>query len=179
MTAARLIVRPAPVELGIYEEFKPSLAHPWFVAPLQVPISFDEVNEVRVVTQPLEVRISYPRPIEDYAGKTLDLEMTWLDDPSREKPAPSVFREPVRESYTFAALQPGRYKLAVITPGAAWTTSKTIEVKKGVTQIAMTVAPAPMRVLLAGAALLGLIAACVWWWRRDRGRLGPLEHRSR
>lgn len=139
MTQARVVIRPMPGESSLPET---SLDQPWFAVPLSVPVSLDAINEMRATTHPLPVQVAFPRPIEEYAGQTLDLELKWLDDPSREDPTASMFRVPARASYTFAALQPGRYRLAVTATGAARKESGIIQVKKGMPAVKILLGPA-------------------------------------
>ena len=128
MIAARMTLRPKTVEFG--EREKTTLAQPWFSVPLDLPIK-PGINHVHATVCPLVVAVSYPQPSSAYEGKTVDLELTWLDEPGRERPVPSKFHEPVRERYTFEALQPGSYRLAITAPGSARREFGPIAVKEG------------------------------------------------
>jgi hypothetical protein len=127
MTEARLVVRPFA--------HTSVLTHPWFSAPLKLPISLDAVNELRVMTQPLRVRIRYPRPLSEFPGEKVALTLEWLDAPklddTQREDASTTFWETAREEYEFTALQPGRYRLAVKAPRAARAELETILVEPG------------------------------------------------
>lgn len=141
MIASRLSVRPRTGDAR--PEERATLTQPWFSVPVKLPITFDDTNEVRATTCPLPVAISYSRPLDTAQGSTVELELTWLDEPGASRLRPSHFREPMSEDYTFAALQPGRYQLAIAAPGAARYESPAIDVRAGM---------APLAIRLTGAS---------------------------
>lgn len=141
LTNARLVVRPAPASFASLGK-KMSLDQPWFSAPIPLPIRFDEVNEARASTVPLQVRVIHPRGSSARPEDIAELELTWLDEPEPRKLGPSKFREPLRETYKFTALQAGRYRLGIVASGAVPYASGVIEHKPDMPPLAVELAPA-------------------------------------
>jgi hypothetical protein len=113
--AAHLVSQPNPDERT---SLVVALERPWFAAPVRLPISFSTVNKVHVSTWPLLLSVSYPRPIDTIERGLIEMELTSVDIRAARS-GPLVFRGPILKSYRFAALQAGRYRLAVTAPGAA------------------------------------------------------------
>ncbi|MDR1146810.1 MAG: hypothetical protein LBK71_11845 [Verrucomicrobiales bacterium] len=95
---------------------------PLLSVELPLPDESDETREVRLETRPFELALTLPRPLAEYAGREMRVNVSrqWgTAEKDYALNARASLTLPVAERVRFAALMAGKYSLIVSLPGAA------------------------------------------------------------